>query len=44
MKAMVQSHRWLHDNRDAAVEFIAKAMQLKPSHALAHYRYGVLAQ
>ena len=34
MKAMVQSHRWLHDNRDAAVEFLSKELQLKPAHAL----------
>ena len=39
MKAMVQSHRWLHDNRDAAVEFIAKEMQLKPAHALKGWEY-----
>jgi NitT/TauT family transport system substrate-binding protein len=39
MKAMVQSHRWLHDNRDAAVEFISKEMQLKPAHALKGWEY-----
>jgi len=39
MKAMVQSHRWLHDNRDAAVEFIAKEMQLKPAHVLKGWEY-----
>lgn len=39
MKAMVRSHRWLHDNRDAAVEFIAKEMQLKPAHALKGWEY-----
>jgi NitT/TauT family transport system substrate-binding protein len=33
MRAMVQSLRWLHDNRDAAVEFLAREMQLKPAHA-----------
>jgi NitT/TauT family transport system substrate-binding protein len=33
MRAMVQSLRWLHDNREAAVEFLAKEMQLKPAHA-----------
>jgi len=33
MRAMVQSLRWLHDNRDAAVEFLSKEMQLKPAHA-----------
>ena len=39
MKAMVLSHRWLHDNRDAAVEFVAKEMQLKPAHALKGWEY-----
>jgi len=39
MKAMVQSHRWLHDNRDTAVDFIAKEMQLKPTHALKGWEY-----
>ncbi len=39
MKAMVLSNRWLHDQRDAAVEFIAKEMQLKPSHALKGWEY-----
>jgi ABC-type nitrate/sulfonate/bicarbonate transport system substrate-binding protein len=39
MKAMAQSNRWLHDNRDAAVDFIAKEMQLKPTHALKGWEY-----
>lgn len=39
MKAMVLSNRWLHDQRDAAVEFIAKEMQLKPAHALKGWEY-----
>lgn len=39
MKAMVQSLRWLHDNRDAAVEFLAKEMQLKPTHALKGWEF-----
>ncbi len=33
MRAMLQSLRWLNDNRDAAVEFLSKEMQLKPIHA-----------
>jgi NitT/TauT family transport system substrate-binding protein len=33
MRAMVQSLRWLHENREAAVEFLSKEMQLKPAHA-----------
>ena len=39
MKAMVHSNRWLHDNRDAAVEFISKEMQLKPTHDLMGWEY-----
>jgi len=33
MKAMVLALRWMHGNPDAAVEFLAKEMQLKPIHA-----------
>jgi NitT/TauT family transport system substrate-binding protein len=33
MRAMVQSLRWLHQNKEAAVDFLAKEMQLKPAHA-----------
>ena len=33
MRGMVQSLRWLHENRDAAVEFLTQEMQLKPAHA-----------
>jgi NitT/TauT family transport system substrate-binding protein len=32
-RAMVQSLRWLHENREAAIDFLAKEMQLKPVHA-----------
>ncbi len=39
MKAMVQSLRWLHENRDAAVDFLSKEMQLKPAHALKGWEY-----
>jgi ABC-type nitrate/sulfonate/bicarbonate transport system substrate-binding protein len=33
MRGMVQSLRWLHENREAAIDFLAKEMQLKPVHA-----------
>lgn len=33
MRAMVQSLRWLHENKEAAIDFLAKEMQLKPVHA-----------
>ncbi len=39
MKAMAQSHHWLRDNRDSAVEFLSKEMQLKPAHALKGWEY-----
>jgi ABC-type nitrate/sulfonate/bicarbonate transport system substrate-binding protein len=39
MKAMVQSLRWLHENREAAVEFLSREMQLKPAHALKGWEY-----
>ena len=34
MKGMVQSLRWMHNNKDATVEFLTKEIQLKPVHAL----------
>ncbi len=33
MRAMVLTFRWMFENRDAAVEFLSKEMQLKPLHA-----------
>jgi NitT/TauT family transport system substrate-binding protein len=39
MRAMAQSLRWLHDNRDAAVDFLSKEMQLKPAHALKGWEF-----
>jgi len=33
MRGLVLAYRWLHDQREAAVEFLAKEMQLKPAHA-----------
>ena len=39
MRAMVQSLRWLHENREAAVDFLAKEMQLKPAHARAGWEF-----
>jgi ABC-type nitrate/sulfonate/bicarbonate transport system substrate-binding protein len=39
MKAMVQSLRWLHENREAGVEFLSREMQLKPAHALKGWEY-----
>jgi NitT/TauT family transport system substrate-binding protein len=39
MKGMVQSLRWLHNNKEAAVEFLTKEIQLKPAHALKGWEY-----
>lgn len=39
MNGMVQSLRWMHDNKDAAVEFLTKEIQLKPAHALKGWEY-----
>ena len=33
MKAMVFTYRWMFENRDAAVDFLANEMKLKPAHA-----------
>ena len=39
MKGMVQSLRWMYKNKDAAVEFLTKEIQLKPAHALKGWEY-----
>jgi ABC-type nitrate/sulfonate/bicarbonate transport system substrate-binding protein len=33
MKGMAQTYRWIHHNRDATVEYLAREMKLKPEHA-----------
>lgn len=33
MKSMVQTFRWIHQNRGPAVELLAREMKLKPEHA-----------
>lgn len=33
MKAMAQTMRWMHQNKDAAADFLAKEMRLKSEHA-----------
>ena len=38
-KGMVQALRWMFNNKDATVEFLAKEMQLKPNHALKGWEY-----
>jgi len=39
MKAMVQTLRWMHDNKDATVEFLTQEIQLKPTLALKGWEY-----
>jgi ABC-type nitrate/sulfonate/bicarbonate transport system substrate-binding protein len=39
MKAMVLSFRWMFENRDLAVEFLSKEMQLKPGYALKGWEF-----
>lgn len=39
MRGVVLSYRWLHDQREAAVDFLAKEMQLKPAHAAKGWEY-----
>lgn len=33
MRAMAQTMRWIHQNKDGSVAFLAKEMELKPEHA-----------
>jgi hypothetical protein len=33
MKGVVQALRWLHENKEPAVEFLSREIQLKPIHA-----------
>jgi hypothetical protein len=39
MKAMVQSMRWLYDNKEQAIDFLAKEMKLKPQQARRGWEY-----
>ena len=39
MKAMALTLRWMFENREAAVEFLSKEMQLKPIHALKGWEF-----
>jgi ABC-type nitrate/sulfonate/bicarbonate transport system substrate-binding protein len=33
MRAMAQTMRWIHQNKEPAVSYLAKEMKLKPEHA-----------
>lgn len=39
MKAIVQSMRWLYDNKEPAIEFLGKEMRLKADHARKGWEY-----
>jgi ABC-type nitrate/sulfonate/bicarbonate transport system substrate-binding protein len=39
MKAMVLAMRWLYDNKEPAIDFLAKEMRLKPEHARRGWEY-----
>lgn len=39
MKALVQTLRWMHNNKEATVDFLAKEIQLKPTLALKGWEY-----
>lgn len=39
MKAMVLAMRWLYENKEPAIDFLAKEMQLKPGHARQGWEY-----
>lgn len=41
MKGMVMANRWLYANKAAAVDFLTKEMQLKPSYAQKGWEYYV---
>jgi ABC-type nitrate/sulfonate/bicarbonate transport system substrate-binding protein len=39
MKAIAQTHRWMYDNKEAAIDFLAREMQLKPAYARRGWEY-----
>ena len=39
MKGLALTHRWLYENKEAAVDFLAREMQLKPTHARRGWEY-----
>jgi hypothetical protein len=39
MTALVQALRWLHQNKEPAIEFLAREMQLRPVHARKGWEY-----
>jgi NitT/TauT family transport system substrate-binding protein len=41
MKAVAQTMRWVHGNKEAAVDFLSKEMKLKPEHARRGWEFYV---
>jgi ABC-type nitrate/sulfonate/bicarbonate transport system substrate-binding protein len=41
MRAMIAVHRWFYDNKEAAVAFLAKELDLKPDYARRGWEYYV---
>jgi ABC-type nitrate/sulfonate/bicarbonate transport system substrate-binding protein len=41
MKAMILAHRWFYENRDAAVDYLAKELDLKPEYARKGWEYYI---
>jgi NitT/TauT family transport system substrate-binding protein len=39
MKALALTHRWIYENKEAAIDFLAREMQLKPSYARRGWEY-----
>lgn len=39
MRALALTHRWIYDNKDAAIDFLSREMQLNRSHARRGWEY-----
>ena len=39
LTGIARAHRWLHENKEPAIEFLAKEIQLKPDHARRGWEY-----
>ena len=39
MKSVALTHRWMYENKEAAIDFLAREMQLKPEHARRGWEY-----
>ena len=39
MKSVALTHRWMYENKEAAIDFLAREMQLKSEHARRGWEY-----